>query len=152
MVNALKSIKDRTGCGMVICATDVGREEIEGGKEAKLLSQLWRRGTLKLQLPTALRVADVRAFAEAYSLDFPAELPCTKEKPDETWKRLQVECPEFEGWEVCDKIAHNSGVQHLVSVFRDGGALAKKAGRDLAWSHVIQAQGVYDNLLARKKA
>jgi DNA transposition AAA+ family ATPase len=147
MVNALKSIKDRTGCGMVICATDVGREEIESGKESKLLSQLWRRGTIKLQLPSALRVADVRAFAEAYQLDFPAATPGT-----DTWKGLELENPDFAGLRICDRIAHDYGVQHLVSVFRDGGALAKKAKRDVTWADVISAQGVYDGLSAKKKA
>lgn len=147
MVNALKSIKDRTGCGMVICATDVGREEIESGKESKLLSQLWRRGTLKLQLPNALRVADVRAFATAYGLDFPEPI-----KGEETWKRLETEHPAFEGLRVCDRIAHDHGVQHLVSVFRDGGALAKKANRETTWADVTNAQGVYDALLSKKKA
>jgi DNA transposition AAA+ family ATPase len=73
MVNALKSIKDRTGCAMVICATNVARDEFtEGkGKEAKLLKQLWRRGVTKLQLPDALRVGDVRAIAAANAWPFP---------------------------------------------------------------------------------
>ncbi len=146
MVNALKSIKDRTGCGMVICATDVGREEIETGKESKLLSQLWRRGTIKLQLPAALRVGDVRAFAEAYTLPFP------EAQPGETWKSLELAEPGFDGLRICDRIAHDFGVQHLVSVFRDGGALAKKKDRPIQWADVTAAQGVYDNLSAKKKA
>lgn len=152
MVNALKSIKDRCGCGMVICATDVGREEFETGKESKLLSQLWRRGTIKLQLPSVLRVGDVRAFATAYGLDFPAPLKLTRDEPAETWKRLEIEHPAFIGFKVCDRIAHDYGVQHLVSVFRDGGALAKKAARETTWADVTAAQGVYDNLSAKKKA
>src|SRR5690606_21640653 len=149
-VNALKSIKDRTGCGMVICATDVGREEIETGKESKLLSQLWRRGTIKLQLPTALRTADVRAIVTAYGLDFPAPRP--KRADEETWKELETRIGDWEALQLCDRIAHNLGIKHLVSVLRDGGALAKRADRTIAWSDVRQAQGIYDGLAQKKKA
>ena len=150
MVNAIKSIKDRTGCGMVICGTNVAREEFtEGqGKESKLLQQLWRRGVIKEQLPDALPVGDVRAFASAYELPFPA----APEKPeDDTWAQLNAAHGDtFAGLKVCEAIAYNHGVLHLVSVFRDGGALAKKRGRDLQWKDVSEVQAIYDRRAARK--
>lgn len=151
MVNALKAIKDKTGCGMVICSTNVGREEFEEGKghEAKLLKQLWRRGTIKLQLPDALRVADVRAFAASYGLDFPP----APETGDDTWKRLNAAHPLFPGLSVCENIAYNYGVKHLASVFKDGGILARKAKggpRALTWDDVIKVQKGYDDLIAKK--
>lgn len=150
MVNALKAIKDKTGCAMVICATDVARAEFEEGVgvEAKLMKQLWRRGTIKLQLPEALRVGDVRAFADAYGLDFPP----APETGDDTWKRLNAAHPHFEGLKVCEHIAYNAGVKHLVSVFKDGNIRAAKAkpARPLTWSDVIAVQNNYDALSARK--
>ncbi len=151
MVNALKAIKDKTGCAMVICATDVAREEFEEGRghEAKLMKQLWRRGTIKLQLPEALRVGDVRAFATAYGLDFPA----APETGDDTWKRLNAAHPMFEGLKVSEHIAYNAGVKHLVSVFKDGNIRARKAKPDpraLTWADVIAVQASYDTLSARK--
>lgn len=148
MINALKSIKDRTGCAMVIISTNVGRDEFEEGKghEAKLLQQLWRRGVIKLQLPDALRVGDVRAFAAAFKLDFPA----APAKGDDTWKALRGAHPDFVGLEVCERIAYNYGVKHLVTVMKDGRKLAAKAGRVLTWTDVLKAQGVYDNLAAPK--
>jgi DNA transposition AAA+ family ATPase len=148
MVNALKSIKDRCGCAMVICATNVAREEFtEGmGKEAKLLKQLWRRGVIKLQLPDALRAGDVRAFASAYGLAFPDE----PERGDDTWKGLRAAHPTFAGLEVCENIAYNYGILHLVSVLKDGSKLAAKRDRELQWKDVVEAQGVYDRLAAKK--
>lgn len=147
MVNALKSIKDRTGCGMVICATDVGREEFETGKENKLLKQLWRRGTIKLQLANALPVADVRAFAQAYGLPFP-EAP--EDGSKDFWKALRAAHPQFEGLDVCERAAYDFGVQHLVSVLQDGSKFASKRKRDLTWKDVRDAQSVYDQLSAKK--
>lgn len=146
MINALKSIKDRTGCAMVIVSTNVAREEFEKGVEQKLLKQLWRRGVIKLQLPDALRVGDVRAFAEAYKLDFPAA-----PSGADTWKALRAREPSFDGLDVCERIAYDYGVKHLISVFQDGNKIATKRGRQLTWADVIKAQAVYDNLSARKE-
>jgi DNA transposition AAA+ family ATPase len=152
MVNAVKSIKDRCGCAMVICGTDVARDEFtEGcGKEAKLLKQLWRRGVIKNQLPEALPVGDVRAFATAYGLQFP-EAPAKVE--EDTWKALMAAHgagPLGDALRTCENIAYNQGVLHLVSVFRDGGNLAKKRGRELQWKDVVEVQGAYDRRAAKK--
>lgn len=148
MVNALKSIKDRTGCAMVICATNVARDEFTEGKgrEAKLLKQLWRRGVTKLQLPDALRVADVRAVAEANGLPFPA----APAKGDDLWKRLAAEHPDAPGRALCERIAYESGILHLITVMKDGAKLAAKRSRDLTWADVERAQAAYDNWAAKK--
>jgi DNA transposition AAA+ family ATPase len=151
MINALKAIKDRTGCGMVIVSTNVGRDEFDPAKghDAPLLRQLWRRGVIKLQLPDALRVGDVRAFAEAYHLDFPR----APEKPDDDiWTKLRETHKDHPGYSLCDRIAHDFGIKHLVSVLQDGMTLAKKRGRPLQWKDVVDAQNVYDRLSARKTA
>jgi DNA transposition AAA+ family ATPase len=149
MVNALKSIKDRTGCGMVICATDVGRQEIETGRESKLLGQLWRRGTIKLQLPSALRVADVRAVVRAHKLDFPGAPE--KGRGADTWKNLRVTAGDFDGLDVCERIAYNFGIKHLFCVLQDGSKIAAAGKRGLQWGDVKEAQGIYDDLSAVKK-
>lgn len=148
MVNAVKAIKDRTGCAMALFTTNVARDEFTEGKgvEARLLKQLWRRGVLKLQLPSALRVGDVRAFAEAYGLAFPP----APEKGDDLWARLKADHPTFEGLSACEDIAYNYGVLHLVSVLKDGSKLAGKRGRDLRWSDVVAAQDTYNRLAAPK--
>lgn len=148
MVNALKSIKDRTGCAMVICATNVARDEFTEGKgrEARLLKQLWRRGVTKLQLPDALRVADVRAVAVANGLPFP-EAPA---KGDDTWKRLEQDHNAAPGRALCERIAYESGILHLITVMKDGAKLAAKRSREISWADVERAQAAYDNWAAKK--
>lgn len=148
MVNALKSIKDRTGCAMVICATDVGRTEIETGHDSKLLNQLWRRGVIKLHLPSALRVGDVRAVAKAHKLDFP-DVPKSTRK--DLWKHLREDHPNFEGLDVCERIAYSFGIKHLFSVLKDGRTVAEKEDRALEWQDVLEAQAIYDSLSNPKK-
>lgn len=146
-VNAIKSIKDRCRCGMVIFATDVGREEIEGGKESKLLTQLWRRGVIKLHLPSALRVGDVRAVVKAQGLDFP---DAPKGKKD-LWKELRAAHADFAGLDVCERIAYNHGIKHLFAVLADGKKMADKEDRALEWDDVVEAQAIYDSLSNPKK-
>lgn len=143
MVNVIKAIKDHTGCAMVLIATNVAREEfVEGfGKEAKLLKQLWRRGVIKLQLPDALRVGDVRAFAVAYELEFPA---APEKDEDDVWKKFNLANADFVAGALCERIAHDYGIKHLVSVIQDGNRIAKKRNRDLQWKDVLEAQRMYD--------
>jgi len=148
MVNALKSIKDRTGCAMVICATDVGRTEIESGHDSKLLNQLWRRGVIKLHLPAALRVADVRAVVRHHGLDFPDS---PKGGRKDLWKHLREDAPNFPGLDVCERIAYNFGIKHLFSVLKDGKTVAEKDERSLEWQDVFEAQAIYDSLSNPKK-
>ena len=148
MVNALKSIKDRTGCAMVICATDVGRTEIETGHDSKLLNQLWRRGVIKLHLPAALRVADVRAVVKTHKLTFP---DAPKGSRKDLWKHLREDAPNFEGLDVCERIAYNFGIKHLFSVLEDGKMVADKETRSLEWQDVCEAQAIYDSLSNPKK-
>ncbi len=148
MVNALKSIKDRTGCAMVICSTEVGRTEIESGHDSKLLNQLWRRGVIKLHLPAALRVADVRAVVKAHKLDFP---DAPKGNRKDLWKHLREDQPNFEGVDVCERIAYSFGIKHLFSVLKDGKMVADKEGRALEWQDVLEAQAIYDALSNPKK-
>lgn len=148
MINALKSIKDRTGCAMVICSTDVGRDEIEKGKDAKLLQQLNRRGVIKLHLPGALRVGDVRAIVRARKLEFP---DAPKGARKDLWKHLREDHPNFVGLDLCERIAYNHGVKHLFSVIDDGKKMADKDGRALEWDDVLEAQAIYDALSNPKK-
>ncbi len=151
MVNAIKAIKDRTGCAMVLIATNVARNEfVEGtGREAKLLKQLWRRGVIKLQLPDALRVGDVRAFAKTYDLEFPA---APEREDDDIWKKFRITHPDFVALDLTERIAHDYGIKHLVAVIHDGQRLAKKRGRALTWKDVIEAQRVYDSKSTKRVA
>ena len=147
MLNAIKAIKDRCGCAMVICGTNVARDEFETGTEKKLLKQLWRRGVIKLQLPDALPVGDVRAFATAYGLPFP---PAPANEDDDLWKSLHENHPTFTAAQLCDDIAYNYGVLHLASVLTDGKKIAAKRNRPLKWDDVIEAQRTFTRLALKK--
>ena len=46
----LRWVHDKTRCGMLICGTNIGRDDLAEGKDKALLDQLRRRGVFQLQL------------------------------------------------------------------------------------------------------
>ena len=102
----------------------------------------------------------MRAFARAYGLAFP-DAP---DGADDTWKNLRANNAAFlvspgkngrgqplpSPCDVCEGIAYNHGVLHLVSVLRDGAKIAQKRGREVQWKDVAEAQDLFDRLSAKK--
>ncbi len=164
IINVLKSIHDKTGCAMLIIATPVAREEIESGKERKFLQQIKRRGVLEYNLPDAIPVCDVRAFAEHYGLALPTAQQvaerCAKHvgitfKPDEVaddgWKNLLTAYPEASHLAVLEDIAWNHGVKRLLCTFDDALKLAKNARREVRWADFEKASRIYTKFKTPKK-
>lgn len=123
VLEVIREIHDRTGCGMVLCGTNVAREEIERGQHKLLLEQLRRRGIFRLQLPQVAPWADRVQIAEAYGLD----------------------SPEGAARETVDEIVHGSGLRAYVSYLQAATKLAAKRKQPLAWKHF---QDAYDAVKA----
>ena len=71
IVEFLREIYDRTGCGLVLASTKVGLEGLEGGKNRMLFDQLRRRGVVKVVLPDVPKVKDINAVARSFDLAVP---------------------------------------------------------------------------------
>lgn len=134
MVHAIKAIHDICRCGMVICSTNIGRREVESGHDAKLCSQLLKRGTIQLQLPNAMPIEDVRAIVEAYKLNFP------EAKRGELWKNFKGSC---KGQDYCHDIACERGINYLILCLQDGNIIASKQNRPLEWRDFERAHETY---------
>lgn len=52
VIEFLREIYDRTGCGIVLCGTKVFRDEFEAGRQKLIFDQFRRRGMLELVLRT----------------------------------------------------------------------------------------------------
>ena len=72
VVEFIREVYDRTGCGLVICGTKVAETGLETGKNRLLFDQLRRRGLVKLTLPEVPRKVDVNRFAKEFGLEAPA--------------------------------------------------------------------------------
>ncbi len=133
MVEAIKNIKDRSGCAMVLLSTLDGREQMKTGRNAKFLQQIGRRGTIKKPLPSVIPIGDVRAFAKAFGLDFPPP------RKGERWKHL----PDTGHIGQCKDIAHWHGIERLRTTFEDAVGYARKKGESIDWKHFRFAHEVY---------
>ena len=67
----IREIYDRTGCGLVMSSTKVGLEGLEGGKNRLLFDQLRRRGVVKVVLPDAPPRRDINEIARTFELPAP---------------------------------------------------------------------------------
>lgn len=67
----IREIYDRTGCGLVMSSTKVGLEGLEGGKNRLLFDQLRRRGVVKVVLPDAPPLRDIYTIARSFDLPQP---------------------------------------------------------------------------------
>ena len=71
IVEYIREIYDRAGCGIVLAATRIGEEELERGRQHMIYDQLRRRGMTKLVLPDMPPLDDIYLIAEAHGLPRP---------------------------------------------------------------------------------
>jgi hypothetical protein len=72
MMEFVREVYDRTGCGLVMSATKVGLAGLEGGKNQMLFDQLRRRGVVRVVLPDVPPVRDINTIARSFDLPLPA--------------------------------------------------------------------------------
>jgi len=104
-------------CGIVLCGTNVARDEFERGKHHAWLEQTRRRGMPTLQLPSMLPREDMDALAASYGLP-PA--------PDDIH-------------DLRTKLIKRHGLRAYVNFMRAGAKLAFNKGNSVEWSHFVSA-------------
>lgn len=120
----MREIHDRTKCGMVLCMTNIGRDEIERGKLSPVLKQLSRRGVIKLQLPDLAPESDFLLIAA---------------------KAFKLPKPEHDALEIVRTIRHLNGIGVFCHYLKIGARLAKNQDATFTWDHFTTA---YNTLLA----
>ena len=68
----IRDVRDKTHCGLVLCATKVGMERFETGANKQTFEQLIGRSIIKAVLPDRPPVRDLNAIAKAFELPVPA--------------------------------------------------------------------------------
>jgi DNA transposition AAA+ family ATPase len=71
IVEYLREIYDRTGCGVCVCGTKVIQDEFQHGRQKLVFDQFRRRGMLELVLPDAPPKSDIVKIAAAFDLPTP---------------------------------------------------------------------------------
>ena len=64
----IRDLHDQTGCGVVLCGTNVFRERMDDKALRQFLNQFKRRSIIRRQLPDVPSESDLNAFARHYKL------------------------------------------------------------------------------------
>lgn len=123
IIEYLREIYDRTGCGIVICGTNVVRTEFETGRQKMVYDQFRRRGMLELVLPDTPPKSDIVKIAAAF------ELPAPDAKVLDTIKLMLQE----------------SGIGKYFKFLQYAHGISVNRKEKLSWQHFCQA---YDGVKA----
>lgn len=119
----LREIYDRTGCGMVLCGTRVLRDEVISGKLALMMEQINLRGIIKVQLPDRPPMKDIEKIARAFGLN----------------------APEGSAAEAAKECAY-AGMGKYVKFLQAAQRMAAKENSTLNWEHFIRTRDILARL------
>ena len=71
LLEFIRDIRDKTDCGLVLCATKEGLEDFESGANAKTFRQMIGRAIVKAVLPDRPALRDFNTIARAFELPLP---------------------------------------------------------------------------------
>lgn len=130
-LDVLRYIHDKTDCGMVLCGTNVFRNELQEGAFKQYLKQLQRRGLYEIQLPDSPPREDLDLIAKEYGLR-PATGPVEQK--------------------VVQLVAKH-GLAAFFTRLDDAVEMASKAHKDVSWELFERALSFVDKMSAveRKK-
>lgn len=129
-LGVLRQLQETSACGMVLCGTNVFRNELERGEFQQTLKQLRKRGIWELQLDNAPRQADLDLIASQYRL-----------KP-----------PTGEAAEIVKWIGRDFGFGKYCRFMARAAQLANKEGQRLSWDHFTRLASLAEKLKQREAA
>jgi DNA transposition AAA+ family ATPase len=123
-------IYEEVNCGIVLCGTNVFRDEVEKGKQKGILEQTKRRGMVPLQLPSMLPRADMDTIAAAYGLP---------------------SAPDFIH-QIRTEMIRKLGLRSYTNHLRAAGKLAYNNHQEFSWDHFVKAHDIMAKYLVQEPA
>lgn len=117
IVEFMREIYDRTGCGVVLCGTKVFRDEFERGRQALIYDQFRRRGMLELTLPDTPSRGDINKIARAFEL----------------------QAPEGDVLELVKTMLQTSGLGKYIKFLQYANGVSVSRQERLSWTHFTDA-------------
>lgn len=126
-VEVLREIYDECRCGMVLCATNLGRDKFERERRTEL-EQLFRRGVHRLELGSMPTMADLSAILADHSLQFPKQA-------DKITLGSVVEKP----FALIRQLAREEGLTAITERLRYASKIAALNREPLSWETFVEA-------------
>lgn len=130
IVEYLREIYDRTGCGVCICGTKVIQDEFQHGRQKLVFDQFRRRGMLELVLPDTPPKSDIVKIAAAF--DLPA--------------------PDADHLDIIRMMLMDSGIGKYFKFLQYAHGLAVGRKEKLAWDHFSAAYDGVKKLSSKEVA
>jgi DNA transposition AAA+ family ATPase len=128
IIEFLREIYDRSGCGIVLCGTKVFRDEFESGRQSRIYDQLRRRGMLELLLPDTPSRGDINRIAKAFGL----------------------QPPEGDALDLIKDMLQQSGLGMYIKFLQCAHGVSVSRKEPVAWQHFSDAYAGIRALSARK--
>lgn len=130
IVEYLREVYDRTGCGIVVCGTKVISDEFERGRQKLVFDQFRRRGMLELVLPDTPPKSDIIKIAAAF------DLPAPDSKVFDTIKLMLQE----------------SGIGKYFKFLQYANGISVNRKEKMSWNHFCQAYDGVKSMSSKKGA
>lgn len=152
-LDVLRYIHDKTKCGLVLCGTNVFRDQLKQGEFFQYLKQLRRRGLNEVQLPSSPPREDLDLMARKFGLDpdkhgtFDIEQrePGVKGKPE-------VRKVQYLSEDIMQHLAKTDGFGKFVIRLQDAVELARKRDEKPSWFHFVRAHDLIERMATEAAA
>lgn len=124
IIEFIREIYDRCGCGVVLCGTNVLRDELCQHNRSHLFKQLLKRAILQRQLPDYATREDLSMIASHFGLND------LKNEPYDAMKKINIK------W----------GLKAITSTLQAACTIAKKSNRPVTWDDFLKATNILGNL------
>jgi DNA transposition AAA+ family ATPase len=120
----IRDLHDQTGCGVVLCGTNVFRDQMADVAMKKFLNQFNRRALLRRQLPDVPSRADLNAFARHYELS-PAS---------------------GDAYALQSSVVRQHGLGVWLTTLMAASRKASKERKAMTWEHVVKAHAFFKRM------
>lgn len=128
LLEFIRDIRDKTDCGLVLCATKEGLEDFETGANAKTFRQMIGRAIVKAVLPDRPALRDFNTIARAFELPLPT---------GEDLQRVKGLVAEY-------------GMERLFVYLQKTHALTRQAREPMSWAAFAKVMNGYLSLAHMK--
>jgi len=128
LLEFIRDIRDKTECGLVLCATKEGLEDFETGANAKTFRQMIGRAIVKAVLPDRPALRDFNTIARAFELPLPT---------GEDLQRVKGLVAEY-------------GMERLFVYLQKTHALTRQAREPMSWAAFAKVMNGYLSLAHMK--
>jgi len=146
-LNFCREIHDRRHCGVIFAGTNVLRQTLTSGPDAKNFRQLVLRGMPPLVLPSRLGSRELDEFARAYDLGpAPTDDVTTRLTVVDDDGRERIQTVTIAPAKLQEQVIERDGLGRWCMILQEARDMAKEKRRAITWGGVIAAWHSFERM------